>query len=105
MGLNCPVKEIVIIWLDQSGCTFYFSYCHAWRQIWREELLCCFVNEMAAAIFVNMSDEDISQFLEEKEKKNTARKTSQELALFKTFLTERKLNDPEELTLLQLAHL
>ena len=68
-------------------------------------MLCSFVNEMAPAIFVNMSDEDISQFLEEKEKKNTARKTSQDVALFKTFLTQRKLNDPEELTLLQLAHL
>ena len=60
---------------------------------------------MATAIFVNMSNEDISQFLEEKEKKNMARKTSQDVALFKTFLTERKLNDPEELALLQLAHL
>lgn len=60
---------------------------------------------MTAAIFVNLSHEDISQFLEEKAKKNMARKTSQDVALFKTFLTERKLNDPEELTLLQLAHL
>ena len=25
-GLNCPIKEIVIIWLDQSGCTFYFRF-------------------------------------------------------------------------------
>jgi len=24
-GLNCPVKQTVIIWLDQSGCTLYFS--------------------------------------------------------------------------------
>ena len=24
--LNCPIKEIVIIWLDQSGCTFYFRF-------------------------------------------------------------------------------
>ena len=60
---------------------------------------------MAAARFVNVSDEDISQFLEENENKNTARKTSQDVALFKTFLTQRKLNDPEELTLLQLEHL
>ena len=57
---------------------------------------------MAAARFVNVSDEDISQFLEENEKTNTARKTSQDIALFMTFLTERKLNDPEELTPLQL---
>ena len=34
--------------------------------------------------------------------KNTARKTSQDVALFQTFLKERKLNDPEELTPLQL---
>ena len=37
--------------------------------------------------------------------KNTARKTSQDVALFKTFLRERKLNEPadlEELTPLQL---
>ena len=61
-----------------------------------------FVNEMADARFVNVSDEDISQFLEEKENKSTARKTSQDVTLFKTFLTERKLNDPEELTPLQL---
>ena len=52
---------------------------------------------MAASRFVNVSDEDISQFLEENENKNTARKTSQDVALFKTFLRERKLNDPEEL--------
>ena len=25
-GLNCPIKYIVIIWLDQSGCTFYFGF-------------------------------------------------------------------------------
>ena len=61
-----------------------------------------FVNEMAAARFVNVSDEDISQFLEENENKSTARKISQDVTLFKTFLTERKLNDPEELTPLQL---
>ena len=24
-GLNCPIKWIVIFWLDQSGCTLYFS--------------------------------------------------------------------------------
>ena len=68
----------------------------AWRQIWREELVCSFINEMAASRFVNVSDEDISQFLEDNEKKNTARKTSQDGALLKTFLRERKLNDPGE---------
>ena len=57
---------------------------------------------MAASRFVNVSDEDISQFLEENENKNTARKTSQDVALFKAFLRERKLNDPEELIPLQL---
>ena len=31
---------------------------------------------MAASRFVNVSDEDISQFLEENENKKTARKTS-----------------------------
>ena len=65
-------------------------------------MLCSSINERAAARFVNVSDEDISQFLEENENKNAARKTSQDVALFKTFLTERKLNDPEELTPLQL---
>ena len=25
-GLNCPIKYTVIIWLDQSGCTLYFSW-------------------------------------------------------------------------------
>jgi len=40
---------------------------------------------MAASRFVNVSCEDISQFLEENENKNTARKTSQDVAFFKTF--------------------
>ena len=57
---------------------------------------------MTTLRFVNVSDEDISQFLEENENKNTVRKTSQDVALFKIFLRERKLNDPEELTPLQL---
>ena len=35
---------------------------------------------MPASRFVNVSDEDISQFLEENENKNTARKTSQDVA-------------------------
>ena len=39
---------------------------------------------MAASRFVNVSDEDISQFFEENEIKNTAKKTSQDVALFKT---------------------
>ena len=25
-GLNCPIKNIVIIWLDQSGCMLYFGF-------------------------------------------------------------------------------
>ena len=49
---------------------------------------------MAASRFVNVSDEDISQFLEENESKNMARKTSKDVALFKTFLRESKLNYP-----------
>ena len=57
---------------------------------------------MAASRFVNVSDENLSQFLQKNENKNTARKTSQDVALFKTFPGERKLNDPEELTPLQL---
>ena len=51
-----------------------------WRQFWREELLCSFINEMAFSKFVNVSDEDLSKFLEENENKNTARKTSQDVA-------------------------
>jgi len=39
---------------------------------------------MAASRFVNVSCEDVSQFLEENEN-NTARKTSQDVAFFKTF--------------------
>ena len=70
--------------------------------IMREELLCSFINEMAPLRFVNVADEDISQFLEENEDNNMARKTSQDVALFKTFLRERKLNDPEEMTPLHL---
>jgi len=34
----------------------------AWRQIWREDLLCSFI-EMATSRFVNVSNEDISEFL------------------------------------------
>jgi len=45
----------------------------AWRQIWREDLLCSFI-EMATSRFVNVSKEDISEFLKENENKNTARK-------------------------------
>ena len=46
---------------------------------------------MAALRFANVTDEDISQFLEENENKNTARKTSQDVALFKTFLARLKI--------------
>jgi len=34
----------------------------AWRQIWREDLLYSFI-EMATSRFVNVSNEDISEFL------------------------------------------
>ena len=49
---------------------------------------------------MKVSDEDISQFLEEKEnkKKNLSRCS----VVQDQFLRERKLNDPEELTPLQL---
>ena len=43
----------------------------AWCQIWPEELLCSFINEMTSSRFVNVSDEDLSPFLEENENKNT----------------------------------
>ena len=43
---------------------------------------------MAVSKFENVSDEDISQFLEENENENTARRTSQDVTLFKTFLRE-----------------
>ena len=58
----------------------------AWRQFWWEELLCSFINEMASSRFVNVSDEDLSQFLEENENKNTARKTSQDVACNKQII-------------------
>jgi len=51
----------------------------AWRQIWRKDVLCSFI-EMATSRFVNVSNEDISEFLKEYENKNTARKTSQDVA-------------------------
>ena len=52
----------------------------AWRQIWREDLLCSFI-ETATSRFVNVSNEDISEFLKENaENKNMARKTSQDVA-------------------------
>jgi len=51
----------------------------AWRQIWREDLLCSFI-EMAFSRVVNVSNEDISEFLEENENKSTVRKTSQDVA-------------------------
>jgi len=51
----------------------------AWRQIWREDLLCSFI-KMATSRFVNVSNEDISESLKENENKNTARKTSQDVA-------------------------
>jgi len=51
----------------------------AWRQIWREDLLYSFI-EMATSRFVNVSNEDISEFFKEDENKNTARKPSQDVA-------------------------
>jgi len=51
----------------------------AWRQIWREDLLCSFI-EMATSRFVNVYNENISEFLKENENNNTARKTSQDVA-------------------------
>ena len=51
----------------------------AWRQIWREDLLCSFI-EMATSRLVNVSNEDISEFLKEDENKNMARKTFQDVA-------------------------
>ena len=54
-----------------------------WRPI-KTHVLLLRVPRMAASRFVNVSDEDISQFLEDNENKNTARETSRDLALFKT---------------------
>jgi len=51
----------------------------AWRQIWREDLLCSFI-EMATSRFVNVPNEDIFEFLKENKNKNTERKTSQDVA-------------------------
>jgi len=57
----------------------------AWRQIWREDLLCSFI-EMATSRFVNVSNEDISEFLRSKRTKARTRqekhgkKTSQDVA-------------------------
>jgi len=51
----------------------------AWLQICREDLLCSFI-EMAISRIVNVSNEDISEFLKENANKNTARKTSQDVA-------------------------
>ena len=51
----------------------------AWRQIWQEDLLRSFI-EMATSRFVNVSNEDISEFLKENENKNTARETSKDVA-------------------------
>ena len=51
----------------------------AWRQIWREDLLRSFI-EMASSRFVNVSNEDISEFLKENENNNTATRTSQDVA-------------------------
>jgi len=51
----------------------------AWRQIWREDLLCSFI-EMPTSRFANVSNEDTSESLKENENKNTTRKTSQDVA-------------------------
>jgi len=50
----------------------------AWRQIWPEDLLFSFI-EMVTSRFVNVCNEDISEFLKENGNKNTARKTSQDV--------------------------
>jgi len=51
----------------------------AWRQIWREDLLSSFI-EMATSRLVNVSNEDIFEFLKENKNKKTASKTSQDVA-------------------------
>jgi len=51
----------------------------AWPQIWREDLLCSFI-EMATSRLVTVSNEDISEFLKEDENKNMAGKTSRDVA-------------------------
>jgi len=48
----------------------------AWHQIWQEDLLCSFIERSR---FVNVSNEDISEFLKENENKSMARKTSQDV--------------------------
>jgi len=49
------------------------------RQIRREDLLCSFI-KMATSRFLNVSNEDISEFLKENENKNTAKKNTQDVA-------------------------
>jgi len=63
---------------------------------------CLQKREMVISRFVFVSDEEVSRFIEENENENTARKSAQDVALLKSFLSEKNLKEPEELSPLKL---
>jgi site-specific recombinase XerD len=48
--------------------------------------------------FLLFSEDDIADFLEKNENKNTLRKTRQDIALLKTFLSQKSDKEPEKFT-------
>ena len=55
-------------------------------------------NNMAESRFVSFSEEEIASFLDSNENRNTARKTKNDLELFKAFLKEKEYDlEPEEI--------
>ena len=73
------VQSNKLLWFGWTNPVAHYILADAWRQIWREDLLWSFI-EMATSRFVNVSNEDISEFLKENENKNTTRTTSQDVA-------------------------
>jgi len=73
--------------LDQSDCLFYVA--DVIRQAPALQF-CLQKREMVISRFVFVSDEEVSRFIEENKNENTARKTAQDVALLKSFLSEKK---------------
>ena len=93
---GCIVQSndlLKIIWTNQIAC---FMLADVILQVPALQI-CERKREMAVSRFVFVSDEEVSRFVEENETKNTARKTVQDVALLKSFLSEKILKEPEEL--------
>ena len=85
---GCIVQSndlLKIIWTNQIAC---FMLADVIPQVPALQI-CERKREMAVSRFVFVSDDEVSRFVEENETKNTARKTVQDVALLKSFLSEK----------------